>query len=93
VGLALDAAAIPLSPELRDFAAGRGEQPLDWALNSGEEYQILFTLDPADRERLAGHDVTVIGTVEAGSGVTLSGKPLPAGGWDHLGPHPAAPRE
>ena len=86
VALALDAAAIPLSAELRAFAAGRGQPALDWALNSGEEYQILFTLDPGQRGALAGHDVTVIGTVEAGGGADGPSRLLPAGGWDHLRP-------
>lgn len=84
VALAVEGAAVPLSAPLRAHAAARGEPALGLALHSGEEYALLFTL-PAERvDALAGHDVTVIGRVEAGQGVTLDGQPLPREGWDHL---------
>lgn len=84
VRLDVDAARIPLSQALRDFARERGEEPLTRAVNGGEAYEVLFTL-PADAEaRLAGTDVSVIGRVSTGAGVFLDGRPLPSGGWDHL---------
>ncbi len=78
---------MPLHPALAGFAAARGERPLDWALASGEEYELLFTLPADRRDALAGSDVRVIGEVRPGSGVLLDGQPLPARGWNHLRPH------
>lgn len=84
VAMAVEAGRVPISPELAAFAEKRGEDPLQHALYGGEEYELLFTLAPGDAGRLEGTGVVVIGTVAAGSGVTLSGQPLSAKGWDHL---------
>lgn len=84
VRLEVDGAALPLSPELRAYAEARGEDPLQAALFGGEDYQLLFTLPAAEAHRLEGAGVTVIGEVKSGEGVLLSGRPLPAKGWDHL---------
>ena len=87
VRLEVEAARIPLSQALRDFARERGETPLTRAVNGGESYEILLTLPESARGRLDGTDVTVIGRVTAGEGVYLDGAPLPSGGWDHLRRH------
>jgi thiamine-monophosphate kinase len=82
--LAIDGARVPLHEALPAHARARGEAALELALHSGEEYELLFTLPPAQQATLAGHDVTVIGAVRTGQGVLLDGRPLEARGWDHL---------
>jgi thiamine-monophosphate kinase len=82
--LAVESDRIPRHEALPDYAAERGGSPLAWALESGEEYELLFTLPTAERGRLAGMDVTVIGEVRSGRGVLLDERALPPGGWDHL---------
>lgn len=81
----VDRELLPLSGELRAFAAERKEDPLQRALFGGEDYQLLFTV-PRDKVGALPAEVSVIGEVSAGSGVLLSGEPLPAKGWDHLRP-------
>ena len=66
----------------------------DVAVTAGVDYELLFTLPPdaALVEALAAQgdvDVTVIGRIEAGSGIALEtggvARPLPARlGWDHF---------
>lgn len=84
VQLLVERERIPVSDELRAFAAAREEDPLEKALHGGEDYQILFSAPPEAGPAGAGTDVTVIGEVRGGSGVLLDGEPLPRGGWDHL---------
>ena len=74
--LAIDLAAVPLSPELLAFAgAGRGAR-LD-ALSAGDDYELLFTAPDAVRPfllasaRETGVPVTPIGAVESGVGLHL----------------------
>lgn len=85
VRLHLERGALPCSEALRAFAGERGEDPLQRVLTGGEDYELLFTFAPAEAGRFEGRDVTVIGEVGAGEGVSLSGEPLAPGGWDHLG--------
>ncbi|HKI98355.1 MAG TPA: thiamine-phosphate kinase [bacterium] len=85
VCLAIEGARVPQHEALGPYAREQGREALEFALHSGEEYELLFTLPPEHEAALAGQDVTVIGEVRAGSGVLLDGRPLaPGGGWDHL---------
>jgi thiamine-monophosphate kinase len=84
VCLAVAGARVPLAEGLAAPARALDTTPLELALHSGEEYELLFTLPAARREALAGCDVTVIGEVRAGSGVLLDERALEPGGWDHL---------
>src|ERR1051326_7094602 len=76
VRVALDAAAIPRSSALR---ALWGDDPaaIIRAATAGDDYQIAFTADPAREKEIlgaakeTGTQVTRIGGVEAGAGVTL----------------------
>ena len=65
---------------------------LRYALNGGDDYELLFTADPAQRPRLAALDAGVvlrrIGTVTEGGQVLIDGAPpgRDAGhGFDHFG--------
>jgi thiamine-monophosphate kinase len=81
VGAELDAEQLPLSPELRRL---RGSEAVECALTGGDDYELCFTLSPADEAHLrevsaqwpAG--VARIGTVVPGSGARwrLRGQPL-----------------
>ncbi len=60
------------------------------ATSGGDDYELCFTIAPNDRARLAGlpERVSVIGRIDAGSGVSLhsGGRavPLPRGGFRHF---------
>ncbi len=89
VRVRLFADRIPISPQ------ASGNDPLEAALNDGEDFELLFTLGFNDAARLggaglAGTPVTIIGEVVAGPpGILLvdaSGREteLQAGGYEHF---------
>jgi len=59
---------------------GIKRNPMDWVLHGGEDHGFLVTLLP----EVSYPGFKVIGSVQAGSGVLLDGKPLPPGGWDSV---------
>ncbi|RLF20456.1 MAG: thiamine-phosphate kinase [Thermoprotei archaeon] len=86
--------SIPIAKEALEYAKANSLDPLSLALHAGEEYELLFTLEPScwkqvrDLCNKIGVRVTVIGYVEKGYGVYLEGKeglrPLEEKGWIHL---------
>jgi thiamine-monophosphate kinase len=96
VGIELDANAIPLSQCAVDISSRLGVAPLDLALASGEEFELLACITPTEVERAAEHveavtgtPVTRIGTVVGASGgctiVTGNGvTALERQGYEHL---------
>ncbi|TMC23826.1 MAG: thiamine-phosphate kinase [Chloroflexi bacterium] len=97
VGVRLESATIPLSPELCSIAKCIAHDPLDWALHGGEDYELLFSVAPdyvssvIDAVQAAtGTPVTQIGTIcAAHDGLMLFGldggvAPLRVKSWDHL---------
>jgi thiamine-monophosphate kinase len=68
---------IPIHEDVQNMARERGECPVDWALKSGEEYELVYT----DSRISTG---TSIGEVSQGTGVFLDGDPLPITGWEHF---------
>jgi thiamine-monophosphate kinase len=95
LGAVLVADRIPVSAETVRWASAAGESPVQRALESGEEYELLFTADPAvlpDRAEACfpglPDPVTVIGEMmpaDAGIRIREGGgdSPLAAKGWDH----------
>lgn len=95
-GVALELTVGPglLDPAVEPVAAAVGEDPLELATGSGEDYELLCALP---RESLAGARAAVealggrlreIGRAVPGSGVSLSseaGRALPVRGYDQLG--------
>jgi len=91
VGARLELARLPLSPAYRAHLAGVG---WDVALANGDDYELCFTVPPANlaalekiKHRFPG--ITEIGLIEPGSGVRIldvAGKPyLPkTAGHDHF---------
>jgi thiamine-monophosphate kinase len=96
VGVRLEAARLPVSDATRAVADALGLRALDLALGGGEDYELLFTADPARVDalvntvvRATGTPVAVIGTVTAARERVVvlqdgSAEPL-AGGWRHFG--------
>jgi len=95
VRVVLEAEAIPVHPAARSAAGELAEDPLRWALDGGEEWELLLTAPEGELEPLADAfvgefavELTPIGEVAEGAGVGLrrdgSERPLEAGGWDHF---------
>jgi thiamine-monophosphate kinase len=95
IGARLDIERIPLSSQIVRLAESSGQDAVKWALSGGEDYSLLFTVKPADEERLARIveseelDAGPIGkvVVEPGIKLTKHGKPYPfdaPGGFNHF---------
>jgi thiamine-monophosphate kinase len=91
-GAEIELAAIPLSAGLRAWG---GAGILDYALNGGEDFQLLFTVRPSPRNTAAlaalarRIPLTRIGRIIEGKGiftVDAAGRraPLPARGYEHF---------
>jgi thiamine-monophosphate kinase len=86
VGAQIDASALPTSPGFPELARQLGKDPLELALNGGEDYELIFTLPPG----AASGTGTRIGRVTGpGTGITLCdehGRALgvPKSGYRHF---------
>ncbi len=83
---------IPIDPMTYDTAREFALDPTICALNGGEDYELLFTVDQSDYGKIAGQsDISVIGHItEKASGkelISKSGKvhPITAQGWNAFG--------
>jgi thiamine-monophosphate kinase len=94
VGMTIDAAAIPLAAGVREWHAQHGGDPLAAAIGASDDYELLFTVRPAQRGRLRAVrtqlgqlPVTKIGVVTKGRDVLLAEaagtRGLPRG-FDHF---------
>jgi thiamine-monophosphate kinase len=89
VGAVINAEQIPISDE-----AGKNEEPLNSALNDGEDFELLFTLSEKDCQRLferwdGAIPITQIGKITDTKKMQLKMpdgqiNDLQAGGYDHL---------
>ena len=90
VAAVIDKAALPIHP-----LAAQAENPLDLALNGGEDYELLFTASATARipRRIAGVPIHRIGTIRRprrrGVLIELDTAPGPRisvepGGWEHF---------
>jgi thiamine-monophosphate kinase len=91
VGCVIYEEKIPIDQSVYDTARKLGLDPGMCALNGGEDYELLFTLNPALHDKIQNHpDFTVIGYItEDNEGTTLitrSGNryPMKAQGWKHF---------
>ena len=77
VGARIEAARLPGPDTLAEAARLTGADPMAWALAGGEDFELLFTADPAAGELLGqlGRDLglalTPVGRIVAGEGVNL----------------------
>ncbi len=94
-GTLLQAKSIPMSDELLRLAAEVDKSPFDWALNGGEDYELLFTASSSDEEKIVaittkvlGSPPSKIGTIIKGDGISLEAetgiKRLGPGGHVHF---------
>jgi thiamine-monophosphate kinase len=97
VGADVEARALPLSAGLCSVAPP--DTRLAYALGGGDDYELLFCADPADRARITALDAGVmlrrIGSISEAAGVRVDGAPpgREAGhGFDHFGSGPPGPR-
>jgi thiamine-monophosphate kinase len=91
-GAVLDGVAIPVHADAVELARTSGKPPLAHALGDGEDFELLFTVSPADGERLVceqpvpGITLTKIGECVA-DGLWLNEggtrRPLAPTGWVH----------
>ena len=52
VGIAVDAAAIPMRAQSREWLSQRGRNPVDVALAGGDDFELIFTVGPRQTGRL-----------------------------------------
>ncbi|HEY6230774.1 MAG TPA: thiamine-phosphate kinase [Pyrinomonadaceae bacterium] len=93
VGAVVDAGAIPINPRVTDLSGRRALDPLMLALHGGEDFELLFTVDPAKVEKLPkrvdGVSLTRIGEITAAAEGVLVREgsrtwKLDPGGWQHF---------
>mgnify|MGYP001192700877 CR=1 FL=1 len=95
VGIRLFAQQIPVTAALQTAGDFFGKSALDYALFGGEDYQLLFTVEPEQYKMLEiadlGQELTVIGEITEGPAhvelVQKNGevKALAARGYNHFG--------
>ncbi len=89
--------AIPVAPTAAYVAEQLGEDPTDWALSGGEDYELLVAVRRRAFPHLArrfrlhfGRELHCVGAFGEGTGIFLrevtGRRPLPSKGWDHLQP-------
>jgi thiamine-monophosphate kinase len=91
VGAIIEEAGVPIHNDAKTMAMKFQLDPLTCALNGGEDYELLFTIDPKDTEKIRLlPDIYIMGEItEASEGVKLhstGGKihDLQAQGWRHF---------
>ncbi|HLP20461.1 MAG TPA: thiamine-phosphate kinase, partial [Chitinophagales bacterium] len=91
VGCELNEAMVPVSEEAYNMALKFNLDPITCALNGGEDYELLFTIEPEDETKLGGDTTfSVIGTItKKENGCVLITRSnnrhtLKAQGWNHF---------
>ena len=92
VGATIETESIPISPALNSTVSG--DEALHYMLSGGDDYELCFTIRPDDEQTVmlraeqCGVQITRIGTIEAGSGLscTRAGKlfEFDHGGYRHF---------
>ena len=87
VKILVDSEKLPIREEVFKVAGLLGLDPIEIALASGEEFELIFTVPEKHLDKL-DFDFTVIGRVEKGERVYLRRngkiKKMPVLGWEHL---------
>ena len=97
VGAAIDIGSIPISKEIRKYCEDNDLDPIDLALNGGEDYELIFTASEENAlkiksivEKRTKTPVSIIGKISNSKfGIKLTGqtglvKSLLATGYDHF---------
>ena len=91
VGAFVEESGVPIHPDAEMMALKFKMDPITCALSGGEDYELLFTIDPSDVEKvkyIAG--IYIMGEiVDASEGIKLHTKggnihPIKAQGWKHF---------
>ncbi|KPU62669.1 thiamine-monophosphate kinase [Thermococcus sp. EP1] len=87
VKILIDSEKLPIRQEVFEVAEPLGLDPIEIALASGEEFELIFMIPEEHLDKL-DFDFVVIGKVEEGEGVYLRRngkiKKMPILGWEHL---------
>ncbi|MFI6598031.1 thiamine-phosphate kinase [Nonomuraea sp. NPDC050536] len=81
VRIMLDPAAFEVAAPVAAAAAELGADPLEWVLSGGDDHA-LAAVFPAE-VRLPP-EWTIVGSVTEGDGVSVLGREMGPGGWDHF---------
>jgi thiamine-monophosphate kinase len=84
--------AVPVSPDARAVAQRAGADPEQWALDGGEDFELLVAVATRAFSHLAGRfharfgrPLLRVGVATAGGGVRFAdGRAVTSAGWDHL---------
>jgi thiamine-monophosphate kinase len=84
---------VPIAPAAAEVAALTGDDAAAWALDGGEDFELLAAIDRRAFPHLAvrfrahtGRELIAVGEIVGGEGVRRAdGALVPARGWDHLG--------
>jgi thiamine-monophosphate kinase len=90
-GAIIEESKVPIHPDTERLAIDFKLDPITTALHGGEDYELLFTVDPSDYETIQYMpDVNIIGEIfPAKEGVRLLSSggnyhPITAQGWNHF---------
>lgn len=91
LGCAIYDEKLPIDHETHRVAREFNLDPSTCALNGGEDYELLFSIDQKDFDKIKGHEfMTVIGHfTDKGSGMNViersgASVPMQAQGWNHF---------
>lgn len=94
VGAVIEESGVPIHPDAQLMAIKFKLDPITCALSGGEDYELIFTVDPKDVDKVRFlPDIYIMGEiVPANEGVKLHSKggnihPLKAQGWRHFDPN------
>ena len=94
VGALVEESGVPIHPDAQLKALDFKLDPITCALSGGEDYELVFTIDPADTEKVRYlPDIYIAGEiVPAEDGLKLHTKggnlhEIPAQGWRHFSPN------
>ena len=83
VGVEINLDKLPVSQELRNYAKKRGKDVFEFAAAGGEDYELLFTVDPSAEGRLEVEH-TVIGSVTDTGRLVWTGSDRDYCGFHHF---------
>jgi thiamine-monophosphate kinase len=90
VGALIEEAGVPMHPDAELMALQFKMDPITCALSGGEDYELLFTIDPADADKIKFlPEIYIAGEIlDAADGIKLQTKggnihDLKAQGWNH----------
>jgi thiamine-monophosphate kinase len=91
VGAYIEESGVPIHPNAQEMAIKFGLDPITCALSGGEDYELLFAIDPKDLDKVKYlPDIYIMGEIIAPTdGIKLHTKggqihPLKAQGWKHF---------